>query len=119
MLSSDLAVLQAPMFDGDAFDAGALGEDGFVPAEVGVGWRHVAQAFMVTLGIIVFDEGLDLGFEVAGQEVVFEQDAVCSSSDYLSRGTIGGASMSSGLAEAAVRLRSRPARDHRHQRGYG
>ena len=76
MLSSDLAVLQAPMFDGDAFDAGALGEDGFVPAEVGVGWRHVAQAFMVTLVIIVFDEGLDLGFEVAGQEVVFEQDAV-------------------------------------------
>ena len=76
MLSSDLAVLQAPMFDGDAIDAGALGEDGFVPAEVGVGWRHVAQAFMVTLVIIVFDEGLDLGFEVAGQEVVFEQDAV-------------------------------------------
>jgi hypothetical protein len=26
------------MFDGDAFDAGALGEDGFVPAELGVGW---------------------------------------------------------------------------------
>jgi hypothetical protein len=24
------------MFDGEAFDAGALGEDGFVPAEVGV-----------------------------------------------------------------------------------
>jgi hypothetical protein len=35
MLGGDLAVLQAAMFDGDAFDAGALGEDGFVPAEVG------------------------------------------------------------------------------------
>jgi hypothetical protein len=69
-------VLQAAMFDGYAFDAGALGEDGFVPAEVGVGWCHVAQAFMVSLVIIVLDERLDLGFEVAGQEVVFEQDAV-------------------------------------------
>lgn len=69
-------MLQAPMFDGDTFDAGALSEDCFVPAEVGVRWRHVAQAFMVALVIIVLDEGLDLGFEVAGQEVVFEQDAV-------------------------------------------
>ena len=69
-------MLQAPMFDGDTFDAGALGEDCFVPAEVGVRWRHVAQAFMVALVVIVFDEGLDLGFKVAGQEVVFEQDVV-------------------------------------------
>ncbi len=49
-------MLQAAMFDGDAFDAGALGEDGFVPAEVGVCGCHVAQAFMVTLVIIVLDE---------------------------------------------------------------
>ena len=40
MLGGELAVLQgspersrrAPVFDGHAFDAGALGEDGFVPA---------------------------------------------------------------------------------------
>ena len=64
------------MFDGDAFDAGAFGEDGFVPAEVGVCWRHIAQTFVVAVMIIVLDEGLDLGFEVTGQEVVFEQDAV-------------------------------------------
>ena len=31
---------------------------------------------MVGLVVIVLDEGLDLGLEVAGQEVVFEQDAV-------------------------------------------
>ena len=53
MLSGDLAVLQASMFDGDAFDVGALGEDGFVPAEVGVSGRHVAQAFMVALALRV------------------------------------------------------------------
>ena len=31
---------------------------------------------MVPLMIVVFDEGFDLGFEIARQEVVFEQDAV-------------------------------------------
>ena len=31
---------------------------------------------MVALVIVVLDEGLDLGLEVTGQEVVFQQDAV-------------------------------------------
>ena len=31
---------------------------------------------MVTLMVVVLDEGLDLGLKVAGQEVVFQQDAV-------------------------------------------
>ena len=64
------------MLDGDAFDAGSLGEDGFGPAEVGVSWRHIVQAFVVAVMIIVLDERLDLGLEVAGQEVVFLADAV-------------------------------------------
>ena len=46
------------------------------PAEVGVGRRHIGQALVVSLVIVVLDEGLDVGFEVAGQEVVFQQDAV-------------------------------------------
>ena len=58
-------MVQAPMFDGDAFDAGALGEDSFIPGEVGVCWCHIAQAFVVAVMIIVLDERLDLGFEVA------------------------------------------------------
>ena len=66
-------MLQAPMFDGDAVDAGALGEGRFIPAEVGVGRRHVAQALIVSLVIIVLDEGLDLGFEIAGQKVVLQK----------------------------------------------
>ncbi len=64
------------MFDREAFDAGALGEDGFAPTEVDVCWRHIAQAFVVAVMIIVLDERLDLALEVARQEVVFEQDAV-------------------------------------------
>ena len=31
---------------------------------------------MVALVIVVIDEGCDLGFEIAGQEIVFQPDAV-------------------------------------------
>jgi len=76
MLGGELAVKQAPMFDDLPFDPFALFDDGRCPAEVGVGGRHVIQALVVTLVIVMLDEGLDLSLEVAGQEVVFQQDAV-------------------------------------------
>ena len=69
-------MLQAPMFDGLAFNPFTLLDDGCSPAEVGVGGGHVAQALVVAAMVVVLHEGLDLGFEVAGQEVVFQQDAV-------------------------------------------
>ena len=72
-------MLQAPMFDGLSLDPFTLFDDGWRPAEVGVGGRHVVQALVVTLVVVVLDEGLDLGFKVAGQEVVLEQDAVLQS----------------------------------------
>jgi hypothetical protein len=37
MLCGEFAALQAPMFDGDTFDASAFGEHGFVSSVVGVG----------------------------------------------------------------------------------
>ena len=64
------------MFDGLSFDPFSLLDDGFRSAEVGVGRRHIAQAFVVTLVVIVFDERFDLDLEIAGQEVIFQQDAV-------------------------------------------
>ena len=76
MLRGDLAVLQAPMFDGLSLDPFSLSDDGFGPAEVGIGRRHVVQALMVALVVVVFDERFDLRFKVAGQEVVLQQDAV-------------------------------------------
>ena len=76
MLGGALAVLQAPMFDGLSLDPFSLFDDVAGPAEVGVSGRHVLQALVVTPVIVVFDERLDLGFEVTGQEVVFQQDAV-------------------------------------------
>ena len=69
-------MLQAPMFDGLSLDPFALFDDGRCPAEIGVGGRHIGQALVVSLMIMVFDEGLDLGFEIAGQKVVLQQDAV-------------------------------------------
>lgn len=49
MLGGELAVLQASMFDGLSLDPFALFDDGWCPAEVGVGGRHVVQALVVTL----------------------------------------------------------------------
>ncbi len=63
MLGGELAVLQAPMFDGLSFDPGALSEDGWTTAEVDIGGRQVAEAFVVSAVIVVVDERLDLGFQ--------------------------------------------------------
>ena len=41
MLGGELAVLQAPMFDGLPFDPFSLLDDGAGPAEVGVSGRHM------------------------------------------------------------------------------
>ena len=52
MLGGELAVLQAAMFDGLAFDPFALFEDGLCPAEVGVGGRHIIEALVVALVVM-------------------------------------------------------------------
>ncbi|CDO37960.1 hypothetical protein SPHV1_470051 [Novosphingobium sp. KN65.2] len=76
LLGGKLAVLQAAMFDGLFLDGGSLGEDLPVAAEVGISRRHITQALVVALVVIVLDERLDLCFEIAGQVVIFQQDAV-------------------------------------------
>jgi hypothetical protein len=76
MLSGDAAVQQAPMLDGFAFDPFSVFDDGRGPSEVGVGWCHIVEAFVIAPMVVVLDEGLDLAFEITGQEVIFEQDAV-------------------------------------------
>jgi len=72
-------VKQAPLFDGFSFDPFSLFDDRFCPAEVGIGGCDVFQALVIPLVIIVFDERFDLGFQIAGQEVVLQQDAVLQS----------------------------------------
>jgi hypothetical protein len=76
MLRCQLAVLQAAMLDGLAFDPFAVFEDGLGSAEVGISRCHIVEALVVTLVIVVLDEGFDAGFQIAGQEVVFQQNPV-------------------------------------------
>lgn len=68
-------MLQAPQFDGLSFDPFSLQQDSFAAPEEDVGRREVVEALMVTPVVIALDEGRDLGFEIAWQEVVLQQDA--------------------------------------------
>jgi hypothetical protein len=43
---------------------------------VDVGWGKIVDAFVVTAVVIVVDKGGNLSFEIAGQKIVFQQDAV-------------------------------------------
>ncbi len=76
MLSGEFAVLQVPEFDCLSFDPFSLFDDSRGSAEVGVGRRDVAKALVVASVIVMLDEGFDLAFEIARQEVVLQQDAV-------------------------------------------
>lgn len=69
-------MLQVPIFNGLSFDPFTLFEDGLSPAKVGISGRDVFQALVIALVVVVLDEGVDLGFKVTGQEVVFQQDGV-------------------------------------------
>jgi hypothetical protein len=79
VLGGELAVLQAPMLDGFSLDPLTLLDDGWCPTEVDVGGRHVAQALMIALVVVVLAERLELCLKVAGQEVIFQLDAVFQS----------------------------------------
>jgi hypothetical protein len=75
-LCGAFAVLQAPCFESLLLDPFSWSQNGFVSAEADIGWRDVVQALMIALMVVVLDEGFDLGFKIAGQKVVFQQDAV-------------------------------------------
>ncbi len=62
--------MQASRFECLLFDPFALFENGFVPAEVDVGRCDVIQALVESPVIVVINEGRDLDFEIARQEVV-------------------------------------------------
>lgn len=69
-------MLQSSFSDGIAFDPFSLQQDGLAPAEVDIGGREVLQALVVAAVIVVLDEVANVGFEIAGQVVVFQLDAV-------------------------------------------
>ena len=69
-------MVQAPIFDSLSFDPFTLLDDGLRSAEVDIGRRDVVQALVVALMVVMLDERFDLLLKVAGQEVVFQKDAV-------------------------------------------
>src|SRR5271170_3785381 len=69
-------VVQAAVGDGLLFNPFSFCQNCRTSAAVGVGRGEVVDALVVSAVVVVGDERRDLGFEVAGQEVVFQQDAV-------------------------------------------
>ena len=94
-------MLQAASFDGLSFDSGAVGEDGGTAAEVNVGRGQVVEALVIPAVIVVVDERLDLGLQVARQVVVFQRDAVFE-------GLVPALDLALGLRMVAFPFQARP-----------
>ena len=69
-------VLRTTVCDGLALDPFAFEEDGLSAPEVDVSRSEIAEALVIAGMVVVLDEGRDLAFEIAGQVVMLEQDAV-------------------------------------------
>ena len=69
-------MVQAALLDGQFLDFLSPFDDRGVTPEVGVSGCDVANALMVTLVVVMIDEGADLVFEIARQVVVLQQDPV-------------------------------------------
>src|SRR4029079_2730601 len=69
-------MLQATVCNSGPLDALAFCEDCLSSPEVDIGRSEVVEALVIADVVIVRDEGVDLPFEITGQIVVVEQDAV-------------------------------------------
>ena len=69
-------MLQATVCECLALDPFAFEEDGLSPPEVDVSRGEIAQALVIAGMVVMVDEGRDLAFEIAGQVIMLEQDAV-------------------------------------------
>ena len=69
-------MLQAAIGNGLSFDPFSFCQNIRRPPEVDIGGGKIIDALVVAAVVVVGDERRDLGFEIAGQEVIFQQDAV-------------------------------------------
>jgi hypothetical protein len=77
VISSGLQpVLQATVGNGLSFDPFSFCQNGWTAPEVDVCRGKIVDAFVVAAMVIVVDEGGNLSFEIARQEIVFQQDAI-------------------------------------------
>ena len=67
---------QAPLVDGLSFDTLSVFEDGLASAKVDIGRGQIIDSLVISLGVLVLDEVVDLGLQGARQIVVFQQDVV-------------------------------------------
>ena len=71
-----LLMLQAALLDCLFLDLGPFPQNGFVAPKVDVSGCDVVQALVITLVVVVIDEGADLTFKIAWSVIVFQQDTV-------------------------------------------
>ncbi len=76
MLRGLFVVKQPTVLDGLAFDPFSFQQDGLTAPEVDVGRGEIVDALVIAPMVVVRDERIDLSFEIAGQIIVLEQDAV-------------------------------------------
>ena len=69
-------MLQAALLDCQFLDLFPFSDDGFVTPKIDVGRCDVVEALVISLVVVVLDEGPDLTFKIAGQVVVFQQNPV-------------------------------------------
>jgi hypothetical protein len=69
-------VYQASVLHSLSFDPFSFHQDGLAAPEVDVSRCQIGDALVVTKMVVVADEVAELSFQIAGQIVVFEQDAV-------------------------------------------
>ena len=69
-------MLQAAISDCVSFDPFSFQQDGLGASKVDVSRDEIAQALVIAAMVVVIDECVDLGLEVAGQIIVLKQDVV-------------------------------------------
>src|SRR3954447_9764564 len=79
MLSGPAAMKQASVLDCLSFDPFSFKQDGLTASEVDIGRSEIGDALVVSEMVVVSDEVADPGFEITGQIVVLEEDAVLES----------------------------------------
>ena len=80
---------QAAIGNGLSFDPFSFCQNLRRPPEVDVCGGEIVDALVVAAVIVVGDESRDLGFEIARQIVVFQQDSVLKGSDASARSCPG------------------------------
>jgi hypothetical protein len=65
-------VLQAAVGDGLSLDPFSFCQDSATPPSEDVGGGEIVDALVVAAVVVVGNESFDLGFEISGQEVIFQ-----------------------------------------------